>query len=149
MIGFNDLKKYMYKYYSLLFLILFFIDGCQVAGGGGYFYQPPKEIVCDRPWTIRILFVVTPRDPKEKLGKLTERYKDITIHFHDYAINEFISIPMVVESANTKTGQFQMKAEMKPIPCDSDEKYVDYYIDFTFKGIYNSSKHFIIPVIKK
>lgn len=111
-------------------------------------YGPPKNIVCGKPWVITVDFSLTLADPKEKHGKLAERYKDFVIYIHYSSDNNFIAVPMVVESANPKTGELQMKADMKPIPCDANIEYVGYRIDCMFDNHYNRSKYYIVPVGK-
>ena len=96
------------------------------------FYGHPKRIICDEPWVITVKYVVIPVDPKEKRGKLTERYKNITIHIRDSLNDNFLAVPMAVESVNPEIGEMQMKADMKPIPCNFGIEYVEYYIDCIF-----------------
>ncbi|MGA2172003.1 MAG: hypothetical protein ABSG82_03180 [Sedimentisphaerales bacterium] len=141
-------KYYSAALYSLLFLGLLCTSGCQVAGGGGMFYGPPNNIICEKPWDITVKYVVVPIDPKEKFGKLTERYKNVTIHLRDSVNSDFVAVPMVVESANSGIGELQMKADMKPIPCNSGIEYVEYYIDCMFNGVYNRTKLYRVPISK-
>jgi hypothetical protein len=141
-------KDFWAELFSVLLLLLLCTSGCQVAGGGFGFHSPPKNIVCGQPWVISFSFYVVPIDPKEKYGKLTERYKDVVIHIHYSSDTNFITVPMVVESANPKTGELRMKADMKPIPCDANIEYVGYRMDCMLNNHYNQSKYYIVPVSK-
>ena len=134
--------------YSVLFLLLLCISGCNIAGAGFGGHTPPKKIICDKPWVISANYSIVPIDPKEKHGKLTERFKEFVIHIHYSSDNNFIDVPMVVESVNPEIGELQMKANMQPIPCDSGIEYVAYYIDDLFDNHYNMSKYYIVPVSK-
>jgi hypothetical protein len=143
----------MYKHfpaglYSVSLLLLLYVGGCFEAGGGFLHYGPPEKIPCGKPWVISAGHDVVPVDPKEKHGKLTERYKNVAIHIRYSSDNNFIAVPMVVESVNPKIGELQMKADMKPIPCESGIEYVGYFIDCVFDNHYNRSKYYIVLVSK-
>jgi len=135
---------------GLYFVLCLFpwISGCYLPEGGGMFYGPPKKIICDKPWEITVKYVVIPADPKEKYGKLSERYRDVTIHIRDSLNGNFLAVPMVIESVNPEIGEMRMKADMKLIPCDSGVEYVEYYIDNIFGPNYNRTKLYKIPVSK-
>jgi hypothetical protein len=141
--------KYKKSTTIMCFVLCLFpcVSGCNIAGGGFVHYRPPKEIICDKPWVITIGYSVVPVDPKEKRGKLTERYKNITIHIRDSLNNNFLAVPMVIESVNPKIGMY-MKADMNPISCSSGIEYVEYYIDSVFDRRSNSTKTYRIPVSK-
>lgn len=142
-------KDFLAGLYSVSLLLLLCISGCLVPRSGGMSHLSPKNIVCGQPWVISAVFYIVPSDPKERYGKLTERYKDVTIHIRDSVNSDFVAVPMVVESANPAKGEIQYLANMKATPCDSGIEYVEYYIDKTFKGIYNRSKYYTVPVSKK
>ncbi len=93
-------------------------------------------------------YVVVPIDPKERYGKLTERYKDVMIHIRNSVNSDFVAVPMVVENANPAKGEIQYIANMKAIPCNAGITYVEYYIDEMFKGVYNGTKSYRVPVNK-
>jgi len=142
----------MYKYlvtglYYVLFLLLPGITGCIVVGGGGMFHHPPEKIICDKPWVITAIFVVTPRDPKEKYGKLTERWT-VAVNIRNSSIGNFTAVPMVIESVNPEMGELHLKANMKPIPCTPDINYIDYYIDDIFDHNYHRMGLHSVPVSK-
>ncbi len=124
------------------------ISGCNIAGGGFVHYRPPKKIICDQPWVITIGYSVVPVDPKEKYGKLAERWKNVTIHIRDSLNGNFLAVPMVVESVNPQIGEIYYKADMKPLPCNSGIEYVEYYIDEIFGPNYNRTRLYKIPVSK-
>ena len=143
----------MWKYFvtglfSGLPLLLLSVSGCLEAGSGHMRYGPPEKIVCGKPWVITVNFSLTLADPKEKHGKLSERYKDVMIHIRDSSNGDFISVPMVIENADPATGDIQFSAIMKEIPCDSGITYVEYYIDEIFNCVYNRTKLYRIPVSK-
>jgi hypothetical protein len=141
-------KAFPAEIYSALFLLLLCISGCNIAGGGGMFYEPPKKIICDKSWDVTVKFVVIPVDPKEKRGKLVERYKNVTIHIRNSLNGDFLAVPMVIENANPKIGEIYYKTDMKPISCNSDIEYVEYYIDDIFGPNYNRTEAFKVPVSK-
>ena len=139
----------MFKRFCIILLFAFLLCGCQLtnfAGGGGMYYQPPGKIICDKSWEIALAFCVWPADPKEKYGELSERWKDVTIHIRDSSTGDFLTVPMVLQNADPKTGKSYFKADMKPIPCSFGIKYVEYYIDEMFDGHYNRTELYRIPV---
>jgi hypothetical protein len=139
-------KKFSAGGYFVLFLFLLLIGGCQVAGGGFRRYSPPEKIVCDRPWDITIVYSITMPDPKERYGKLSERWKDVTVHIRDSSDSNFIAVPVVLQSANPKTGESCFKVTMKPVSCGSYIKYVEYYIDYMFDNNYSGTRLYRVPV---
>jgi hypothetical protein len=134
--------------YSILFFILLFISGCNIAGGGFVEYSPPKKIICNTPWTIIMKFSVVPVDPKEKYGKLAGRYKDVTIHIRDSVNSDFVVVTMIVESVDPATGEIKYIAYMKPISYNTDIRYVEYYMDYMFDHSYNRTELYRVPVSK-
>jgi hypothetical protein len=141
-------KYFLVGLYSVSLSLLLCASGCQVAGGGGMRYNPPENVICGHPWVISADFYIIPPDQKERYGKLTERYKDVTVYICNSRDSNFIAVPMVVESANPKTGDLRMKADMKLIPCDSGITYVEYYICSKLNGVYNRTKSYRVPIIK-
>jgi hypothetical protein len=150
------MKEYMHKYYqavlySVLFLVLLCIGGCQLlhfAGGGFHSHMPPEKIICDKPWTVTISFCITMPDPKEKYGKLAGRWKDVTIHIRNSSDSNLVAVPMVLQSADPKTGYSVFSADMKPIPCDPNVKYVEYYEDGRFDNCFSGTRLYRVPVSK-
>ncbi|MGA2679725.1 MAG: hypothetical protein ABSF37_10560 [Sedimentisphaerales bacterium] len=138
--------------YSVSLLLLLCISGCQVAGGRGgggiTHYSPLSSVDCGKPWVISVGYSLAMVDRKEKPSKLIERFKAGVVHIHYSSDNNFIDVPMVFESVNPETGKLKMKADMKPIPCDSNIEYVGYLIDFMFDNHYKKSKYHIVPVTK-
>jgi hypothetical protein len=141
-------KYFLAGLYSVSLLLLLYISGCLEAGSGHMRYGPPKNIVCGKPWVITVDFSLTLADPKEKHGKLAERYKDVVIHIRDSSNSNFITMPMVIENVTPATGDIQFNATMKAIPCDSGITYVEYYIDEMFNCVYNRTKLYRVPVTK-
>ena len=139
-------KDFPAEIYSVLFFLLLCIGGCYLPSGGGTIHTPSKKIICDKPWVITLGFYVWPEDPKEKYGKLAERWKDVTIHIRDFSNDNFLAVPMVIESVNPEIGEMRMKADMKLIPCDSGVEYVEYYIEDTFGYHYSRTEIFKVPV---
>ncbi|MGA2679780.1 MAG: hypothetical protein ABSF37_10845 [Sedimentisphaerales bacterium] len=92
-------------------------------------HNPPKKIACDNPWVIEIDICII---PYETLGSHIDRCKDVTIHIRDSSNNSYTAVPMIVEKINRNLGRMDLKADMKPIPCDSNIGYVEYYIDYMF-----------------
>jgi hypothetical protein len=134
---------------SILFFLLLYINGCQLAhfaGGGFTYYDPPDKIACDKPWEITVVYSISTADPKEKYGKLAERWKDATIRIRDSSKGDFLAVPMVIQSVDLKTGESYFKATMKPIPCDSNIAYLEYYIDVIFDNNYNRTTLYRVPV---
>ncbi|MDD5134222.1 MAG: hypothetical protein PHP01_02270 [Phycisphaerae bacterium] len=141
----------MFKKFCIVLLFTFLLCGCQLAnfaGGGGMYYQPPEKIICEKSWEIKLAFYVWPTDPKEKYGKLSERWKDVIIHIRDSSAGDFSTVPMVLQNVDTNIGKLYFKANMKPIPCSFGIKYVEYYIDEMFDGHYNRTELYRVPVSK-
>jgi hypothetical protein len=132
----------------VLLFLLSFIGGCQVAGGG--FGGPilPKNIICDKPWAISAVYSITPPDPREKRGKLTEMYKDVVIHIRYSSDSNFIAVPMAIESVTPTTSEIRFNAIMKPILCDSGVTYIECYIDLMINGVYERNKLYKVQVSK-
>jgi hypothetical protein len=120
-----------------------------LPGGGGGSIRPPEKIICDKPWVIPIVFSVWPDDPKEKYGKLVDRYRNVVIHIYDSTTNDYTTVPAETPGiVFNERKRLAIRANMKPIPCDSGIEYVEYYIDFVFDGRNNSTKIYRVPVSK-
>jgi hypothetical protein len=111
------------------------------------------NIVCGISWEATIDIVVR---PPQTVYKHPERCKDVTVHIRDSADSNFIAVHMVLDSANLNRGECYLywKAGMKPVPCDSNIEYVEYYIDFSIVkyGHYNVNRRtdcYRVPVSKK
>ncbi len=147
----------MYKYflaglYSVSLLLLLCISGCYVAGVIWERTLPPDKIICDWPWYASIDIVV---NPPQIIDKHPERCKNVTVHIRDSADSNFIAVPMVLDSTNLNRGALYLywKAEMKPVPCDSNIDYVEYYIDFSIveyghHNVNRSTDTYRVPVSK-
>jgi hypothetical protein len=134
---------------SLLFLSMFCISGCYVAGSVYGITPPPRNIICENPCTITVTIF---GNPPEMLGKHIERCKNVTLHIRYSSNNDFTSIPMALEKVNSDAGELCWNANIDPFTCDIGIEYVEYYIDYTFG--YNYQKYYRtncyrIPVIMK
>jgi hypothetical protein len=144
--------KYKKSTTIMCFVLCLFpcISGCYLPGGGGGSIRPPKKVICDKPWVITTVFSVWPDDPQEKYGKLTDRYRNVVIHIRDSTTNDYTAVPAETPGVVFHEGtRLAVKANMKPIPCDSGIEYVEYYMDFVFDGRNNSTKKYRVPVIRE
>ena len=144
------MRKYfrIVVYFILLFSILG-IDGCGLGARLNANHNPPQKIVCDNPWAIEIDICII---PYKTLGSHIDRCKDVAIHIRDSSNNSYTAVPMIVENINRNLGKINLKADMKPIPCDSGIGYVEYYIDYMFgrKGCkYYRTDLYKVPVSNK
>jgi hypothetical protein len=141
--------RYFKRGLCYLLFLLPYIGGCQLAGGGFLHYRPPDKIVCGAPWLMEVGYSNTPYDPKEKRGKITEIYKDVSVHIRDSSNSDFVAVPMVLEKAIPATSEIWFISTMKTIPCDSDITYVEYYIENMNNGVYERTQLYKVPVSKK
>lgn len=141
-------KDFWTGLFSVLLLLLLCISGCELAGGGWLHYRPPDKIVCGTPWVMEVGYSITPYDPKEKRGKLTEKYKNVVVHIRDSSDSNYVAVPMVLEKAIPATSEIWFNSTMKPIPCDPAITYVEYYIEHMINGVYERTRLYKVPVSK-
>jgi hypothetical protein len=144
-------KKLSAVLYSVLFLLLLCISGCYVAAVTWGKSLPPKNIVCDKSWEVTIDIVV---NPPQLIDKHSERCRDVIVHIRNSADSNFIAVPMVLDSMNLDRGEFYWKADIKPVSCDSNIEYVEYYIDYSIVEFGHYSKYhrigfYKVPVSRK
>jgi hypothetical protein len=97
---------------------------------------------------IEVGYSITPPDPKERRGKLTEKYKDVAVHIRGSSDSNFVAVPMVLEKAIPATSEIWFISTMKTVPCDSNITYVEYYIENRTNGVYGRTQLYRVPVSK-
>ena len=121
-----------------LCLSLLSFEGCIRAGGGGVSMIEPKEIDCHKPVKVGIRCV------SYEGNKATARnHTNVRLFF----IRPPSAIPQVVESYETKEDAqgVSFYAEIPPYEPDKDCPQVEYWFEWLWDGIPNSTDKSVIP----
>lgn len=137
-------RKFTTKIDLLLFLVMFFINGCWWAGSGTY-HRALKTIPCDKPWVIRIQYK---KDPNNWRINLSEKAESYQVYYRLITSGEYVAVPMTVESIEPKLGTANLKAEMPSVPCGNIGEYLEYYYcSMTSDSAYNEPRIFKAVVV--
>ena len=121
-----------------LYLSPFAFVGCIQAGGGGVSVLEPKEIDCHQPIKIGIRCVSF-----EGIKASARNHTKVRLFF----VRPPTTLPRVIECSETKEDSegVSFYAEIPAYEPGKDCPQIEYWFEFLFDGIPNSTKKRVIP----
>ena len=127
----------------LLPLALSLMFGCNIniAGGGGCNHDLLDHIVVGQPRKLNFTFSVA-----SGFGDLSKRYTKILMHYRKAGEIEFHSISDHILASDQK--HMAVEFIIPPQEISGDSSSLEYYFDFLFDGVKNTTPLETVPITK-